>query len=93
MRTAVTVPSQHYLGCVMVVDKSNEIPAARELFTQLDLDGRAVSLDALQTQAEAARALRLEHGADYLLTVKGNQPTVQENVARLVPTPPVAFPP
>lgn len=91
--TAVTVPSQHYLGCIMVADKSNEIPAARELFTRLDLEGRAVSLDALHTQAETARALVLEHGADYLLTVKGNQPTVRDNIERHVATPPVAFPP
>ena len=91
--TALTVPSQHYLGSVMVADKSNEIPAARDLFTRLDLDGRAVSLDALHTQADTARALVLEHGADYLLTVKGNQPTVRENLERLVATPPVAFPP
>jgi phage protein U len=91
--TAVTVPGQHYLGSQMVADKSNEIPAARALFARLDLDGREVSLDALHTQAETARTLVLEHGADYLLTVKGNQPTVQENIARLVATPPVAFPP
>lgn len=91
--TALTVPSQHYLGSVMVADKSNEIPAARALFTRLDLDGRVVSLDALHTQAETARALVLEHGADYLLTVKGNQPTVRENIARWVATPPAAFPP
>jgi hypothetical protein len=37
--------------------------------------------------------LVLEHGANYLLTVKANQPTVQENLERLVATPPVAFPP
>ena len=30
----------------------------------------------------------LEHGADDLLTVKGNQPTVRENIGRLVPEPP-----
>jgi hypothetical protein len=57
------------------------------------LDGRAVSLDALHTQAETARALVLEHGADYLLTAKANQPTVQKNLERLVTTPPVAFSP
>lgn len=91
--TAVTVPGQHYLGSQMVADKSNEIPAARDLFERLDLDGQEVSLDALHTQAETARVLVLEHGADYLLTVKANQPTVQENLERLVATPPVAFPP
>ena len=66
--TAVTVPSQHYLGCLRVADKSNEIPAARERFARLALAGRAVSLDALHPQAETARALGLEHGADYLLS-------------------------
>ena len=30
----------------MVVDKSNEIPAARDLSARLDLDNRVVSLDA-----------------------------------------------
>ena len=89
--TAVTVPGQHYLGSAMVDQKTNEIPVARELFARLDLDGRAVSLDALHTQAETARALVLEHGGDYLLTVKGNQPTVKENIERLVPAPPAAF--
>jgi hypothetical protein len=91
--TAVTVPGQHYLGSEMVADRSNEIPAARQLFQRLDLDGREVSLDALHTQADTARALVLEHGADYLLTVKANQPTVRENIERQVTTPPVAFPP
>lgn len=91
--TAVTVPSQHYLGSTMVADKTNEIPAAHELFPRLELDGRTVSLDALHTQAETARALVLEHGADYLFTAKANQPTVKQNIQRLVATPPVAFPP
>ena len=89
--TAVTVPSQHYLGSAMVDEKTNEIPVARELFAQLDLDGRIVSLDALHTQDETARALVLEHGADYLFTVKDNQPTVRENIERIVPQPPAAF--
>ena len=64
---------------------------ARELFEKLDLDGRKVSLDALHTQDQTARELVLEHGADYLLTVKGNQPTVQANIEKLVPAPPVPF--
>jgi hypothetical protein len=91
--TAITVPGQYYLGSEMVADKSNEIPAARDLFPRLDLDGKTVSLDALHTQAETARVLVLEHGADYLLTVKRNQPTVQENLERCVAPPPAAFPP
>jgi hypothetical protein len=91
--TAVTVPSQHYLGSAMVDRKTNEIPVARELFKKLDLDGRKVSLDALHTQDQTARELVLEHGADYLLSVKDNQPTLRANIEKLVAAPPADFSP
>lgn len=91
--TAVSVPSQHYLGSAMVDIKTNEIPVARELFKKLDLDGRRVSLDALHTQDQTARELVLEHGADYLFTVKDNQPTLRANIEKLIPAPPAAFSP
>jgi hypothetical protein len=91
--TAVTVPSQYYLGSAMVDQKTNEIPVARELFHRLELDGRKVSLDALHTQTQTARELVLEHGADYLLTVKDNQPTLRQNIDKIVPAPPADFSP
>ena len=91
--TAVTVPSQFYLGSATVDIKTNEIPVARALFKKLDLDGRKVSLDALHTQTQTARELVLEHGADFLLTVKDNQPTLRANIEKLVPAPPADFPP
>lgn len=91
--TAVTVPSQYYLGSALVDQKTNEIPVARELFAKLELDGRKVSLDALHTQDQTARALVLEHGADYLFTVKDNQPTVRQNIEKLVTAPPADFSP
>ena len=91
--TAETVPSQYYLGSAVVDQKTNEIPIARELFPQLDLQGRLVSLDALHTQTETARDLVQEHGADYLLTVKDNQPTIHETIKKLLPDIPAAFPP
>jgi hypothetical protein len=89
--SAVTVPSLYFLGSATVDTKTNEIPVARELFHKLDLDGRKVSLDALHTQDQTARELVLEHGADYLLTVKGNQPTVQASIQKLVEAPPSCF--
>jgi hypothetical protein len=89
--SAVSVPSLHFLGSAVVDTKTNEIPVARELFAKLDLDGRKVSLDALHTQDQTARELVLEHGADYLLTVKGSQPTVQKNIHQLVEPPPSCF--
>jgi hypothetical protein len=91
--TAVTVPSQHYLGSAIVDTKTNEIPVARQLFQKLDLDGRKVSLDALHTQTQTARELVLEHGADFLLTVKDNQPTLRAKIEKLVPAPPADFSP
>lgn len=91
--TAVTAPSQHYLGSAMVDQKTNEIPVARQLFERLDLEDRLVSLDALHTQTETGRALVLEHGADYLLTVKDNQSTVRQQIEQLVSSAAGAFPP
>jgi hypothetical protein len=91
--TAVTVPGQHYLGSAIVDTKTNEIPVARQLFNKLDLDGRKVSLDALHTQAQTARELVLKHGADFLLTVKDNQPTLRANIEKLVAAPPADFSP
>jgi hypothetical protein len=92
--TAVTVPSQHYLGSALVEAKTNEIPAARQLHDQLDLQGRLVALDALHTNAQTARQLVQDCGADYLLVVKGNQATLRATLEQLVPASTLAaFPP
>ncbi len=91
--SAVCVPSQYYLASGIVDTKTNEIPVARQLFKDLDLSGRLVSLDALHTQTETARELVLEAGADYLLTAKDNQPTVHQNIEKLLPAPKADFPP
>jgi Domain of unknown function (DUF4338)/DDE_Tnp_1-associated len=91
--TAVCVPSQYYLASGMVDTKTNEIPVARLLLKDLDLKGRFVSLDALHTQAQTARDLVLEAGADYLLTAKDNQLTVHQTIQKLLPAPKADFPP
>ena len=91
--TAISVPSQFYLGSQIVETKTNEIPMAPQLFERLDLRGRLISLDALHTQDQTARAAVLEAGADYLLTVKGNQPTVLQNIRKLLAAPDADFPP
>ena len=91
--TAVTVPSQFYLGSALVDTKTNEIPVARELFGELDLTGRTVALDALHTQDQTAQELVMEHGAHYTMTVKNNQPTLRQNIDKIVPVPPTGFSP
>ena len=85
--TAITAPGLHYLGSEVVAEKTNEIPAVRALCKRLDLEGRLVSIDALHTQSETARQIVLDHGGDYLLTVKTNQPTVESVVNAQVPDP------
>jgi hypothetical protein len=92
--TAVSVPGQHLLGCARVAkDKTNEIPVARALFGDLDLEGRLVSLDALHTCRETAHDLVQQCGADYLLTVKDNRPELQAPLQKLVPAPEAGFTP
>lgn len=91
---AVTVPSLYYLGSEPVpVDKTNEIPVARTLIDRLDLEGRLVGLDALHTQTETACKLIQEAGADYMLTVKGNQKGIQQTLQTLLAATPAAFSP
>jgi hypothetical protein len=85
--TAMTSPSLHYLGSAVVPDKTNEIPTVRDLCQRLDLDGQLVSIDALHTQSETARQIVLEHGGDFLMTVKANQPGVKAAVRAHVPDP------
>ena len=67
------------LGQVAVAEKSNEITAIPELLGLLELQGAVVTIDAMGCQAEIAEKV-LEREADYLLAVKGNQPTLSEGV-------------
>lgn len=85
--TAIASPSQHFLGCELVPDKSNEIPAARVLIGRLDLDGKLVSLDALHSCQQTALQLVLEAGADYALTIKDNCPAIRERIELRLPDP------
>ena len=62
-----------------VAAKSNEITAIPELLALLDLDGAVVSIDAMGCQKTIARHL-VEAGADYVLALKDNHPTLGEKV-------------
>jgi hypothetical protein len=73
----------HYLGGVITQTKSNEIPAARQVLGKLDLQGKIVLTDALHTQVETGQLILFEKGGDYLMTVKANQPTLQETLQGL----------
>lgn len=72
-----------YLGGVITQAKSNEIPAARQLLSRLDLAGKIVLADALHTQVQTGQQILFEQGGDFLLTVKANQPTLQATLQKL----------
>jgi predicted transposase YbfD/YdcC len=67
------------LGQQAVADGSHEIAAIPELLRALDLKGALVTIDAAGCQREIAKQIR-DQGGDYLLAVKGNQPTLQAAV-------------
>ncbi len=73
--TAFATETRLCLRQMKVDDKSNEIPAVPELLKLLDLEGAIVTLDAMHCQKETARAIGAA-GAEYILTVKDNQPSL-----------------
>lgn len=79
------------LGQCEVEEKSNEIPAAPQLLAPMELGGVTVTADALHTQRELAGFLVEEKKADYVFTVKDNQPTLKQDIAELFGS--AAFPP
>ena len=70
------------VGQRRVADKSNEIPALRDLLEPLDLDGAVITADAMHTQRGTAEWI-ISRGAHYVLTVKGNQPGLKRELERL----------
>ncbi len=67
------------LGQVVVDQKSNEITAIPKLLELLDVSGCLVTIDAMGCQAEIAGKI-IEGKADYVLAVKGNQPTLHDGI-------------
>jgi len=72
-----------FLGSVVTPAKTNEIPAARHLLRGQTLRDKIVVADAMHTQDETAQDILFEGGGDYLLTVKGNQPTLETTLENL----------
>jgi predicted transposase YbfD/YdcC len=69
------------LGQVKTGEKSNEITAIPELLDSLDVKGDTITIDAKGCQTDIAAKIR-EQEADYMLSVKENQPTCGGAVLR-----------
>lgn len=65
------------LAQVAVDQKSNEITAIPVLLEQLDLQGSIITIDAMGTQTAIAKQITTA-GADYILTLKGNHPSLAQ---------------
>ena len=72
------------LGQLSVPQKTNEINAIPELLDHLaetdQLKGALVTIDAIGCQVDIADKI-VAHTADYLLALRGNQPTLEAEVA------------
>lgn len=71
------------VGQKAIDGKSNEIPAVRDLLDLLELKGCMVVADALSCQKETVRKI-IDSEADYLLPVKGNQSTLEQDITDYV---------
>jgi predicted transposase YbfD/YdcC len=71
---------------VAVESKTNEITKVEPLYDGVNIEGVVVTADALLTQREIARHLVEDKRADYVLTVKDNQPTLRKDIADLFTT-------
>ena len=80
-----------WLGTVRVTEGSNEIPAARQLLSEMPVVNKTALADALHTQSETAQKILFEGGGDDVLTVKANQKELLQTLATLL-TPGKFFP-
>ena len=65
------------LGQIKTDEKSNEITAIPELLDMIDVSGSIVTIDAMGCQQGIAKKI-VEKGADYVLSLKENQPTLYQ---------------
>ncbi|MFO1144423.1 MAG: ISAs1 family transposase [Amaricoccus sp.] len=81
--SAFATTARLVLAAEAVPDKASELAAIPPLLERLGADdglkGALVSIDAVATNAEVARAIAAQ-GADWLLAVKANQPTLRAEV-------------
>ena len=67
------------LGELQVGEKTNEITQVPELLDLLDIKGDIVTADAMSCQKEIVAKIK-EKEADYILALKGNQPSMEQEV-------------
>jgi predicted transposase YbfD/YdcC len=71
------------LGQVATAEKSNEVTAIPLLLGQIELAKAVITIDAAGCQKEIARDI-VAGGGDFVIAVKGNQPTLARAIGALV---------
>ena len=72
--------NQITIGQLVTEDKTNEVTTIPKLLEALALSGCIVTIDAMGCQREIAKQITEEKAADYVLGLKGNQGTLQQDV-------------
>ena len=83
MVSAFAARQRLVLGQVKVAEKSNEIIAIPRLLEMLEIEGAVITIDAMGCQRGIAQKI-VGKKADYILALKGNQSSLEEDVKVLV---------
>lgn len=70
------------LAQVKTEEKSNEITAIPKLLEMLNVEGTIITIDAMGCQTDIAKQI-VTQGADYVLSLKENQPTLYQDVCAI----------
>jgi hypothetical protein len=85
MASAVGQPSQRVHATVTLGRHDSEITAVRQLLETTEFTDQLLALDSLHTQHETIHQILYDHGADYLVPLKDNQPTILATAQTLLP--------
>ena len=79
MVSAFAARQRLVLGQVKVAEKANEIVAIPHLLDMLAIEGAIITIDAMGCQRDIAKKIT-DKKADYVLTLKGNQGSLRDDV-------------
>jgi len=83
MVSAFAAHQRVVLGQVKVAEKSNEIIAIPKILDMLAIEGTIITIDAMGCQRGIAQKV-IDKKADYVLALKGNQGSLQDDVELFV---------
>ena len=78
--SAFTTENQLVLGELVTEEESNEITAVPELLDSLNIENSIITADAMSCQKEIVKRIQ-EGKADYVIGLKGNQPSLLEDIS------------